>query len=142
MKKIFTLLAALMLLACGSFTAQAGIFTDEVWYVDYTPYYSMTDSQLAAMADYDGNAATALGIRYLDTDDIDSATDYLFQGIELENADAMYTVAVIFLAGADGDGDEDAIMSGISYLSKAAQLGHADAEEMLLGILDEINGNE
>ncbi|MBO5030017.1 MAG: hypothetical protein J6C59_10460 [Muribaculaceae bacterium] len=140
MKKIFTLLAALMLLACGSFTAQAGIFTDEVWYVDYTPYYSMTDSQLAAMADYDGNAATALGIRYLDTDDIDSATDYLFQGIELENADAMYTVAVIFLAGADGD--EDAIMSGISYLSKAAQLGHADAEEMLLGILDEINGNE
>lgn len=52
----------------------------------------------------------------------------------------MYTVAVIFLAGADGD--EDAIMSGISYLSKAAQLGHADAEEMLLGILDEINGNQ
>lgn len=138
MRKIFTLFAALMLLACGSFTAQAGILTDEVWYVDYTPYHSMTDSQLAAMADYDGNAATALGIRYLDTDDIDSATDYLFQGIELENADAMYTVAVIFLAGADGD--EDAIMSGISYLSKAAQLGHLEAEEMLIGILDEING--
>lgn len=140
MKKIFTLLAALMLLACGSFTAQAGIFTDEVWHVDYTPYESMTDSQLASMADYDGGAATALGLRYLDTDDIDSATDYLFQGIELGNADAMYAVAVIFLAGADGD--EDAIMSGISYLTKAAQLGHADAEEVLLGILDEINGNQ
>lgn len=137
MKKIFTLFAALMLLACGSFTAQAGIFTDEVWHVDYTPYESMTDSQLASMADYDGNAATALGLRYLDTDDIDSATDYLFQGIELGNADAMYAVAVIFLAGA-----EDAIMSGISYLTKAAQLGHADAEEVLLGILDEINGNQ
>lgn len=140
MKKTFTLFAALMLLACGSFTAQAGIFTDEVWHVDYTPYESMTDSQLASMADYDGNAATALGLRYLDTDDIDSATDYLFQGIELGNADAMYAVAVIFLAGADGD--EDAIMSGISYLTKAAQLGHADAEEVLLGILDEINGNQ
>ena len=140
MKKIFTLFAALMLLACGSFTAQAGIFTDEVGHVDYTPYESMTDSQLASMADYDGGAATALGLRYLDTDDLDSATDYLFQGIELGNADAMYAVAVIFLAGADGD--EDAIMSGISYLSKAAQLGHADAEEMLLGILDEINGNQ
>lgn len=140
MKKIFTLFAALMLLACGSFTAQAGIFTDEVWHVDYTPYESMTDSQLAAMADYDGNAATALGLRYLDTDDIDSASDYLSQGIELGNADAMYAVAVIFLAGADGD--EDAIMSGISYLTKAAQLGHADAEEVLLGILDEINGNQ
>ncbi len=140
MKKTFTLFAALMLLACGSFTAQAGIFTDEVWHVDYTPYESMTDSQLASMADYDGGAATALGLRYLDTDDIDSATDYLFQGIELGNADAMYAVAVIFLAGADGD--EDAIMSGISYLTKAAQLGHADAEEVLLGILDEINGNQ
>ena len=140
MKKTFTLFAALMLLACGSFTAQAGIFTDEVWHVDYTQYESMTDSQLASMADYDGNAATALGLRYLDTDDIDSATDYLFQGIELGNADAMYAVAVIFLAGADGD--EDAIMSGISYLTKAAQLGHADAEEVLLGILDEINGNQ
>ena len=140
MKKIFTLFAALMLLACGSFTAQAGIFTDEVWHVDYTPYESMTDSQLASMADYDGGAATALGLRYLDTDDIDSATDYLFQGIELGHADAMYAVAVIFLAGADGD--EDAIMSGISYLTKAAQLGHADAEEVLLGILDEINGNQ
>ena len=140
MKKIFTLFAALMLLACGSFTAQAGIFTDEVWHVDYTPYESMTDSQLASMADYDGGAATALGLRYLDTDDIDSATDYLFQGIELGNADAMYAVAVIFLAG--DDGDEDAIMSGISYLTKAAQLGHADAEEVLLGILDEINGNQ
>ncbi len=140
MKKIFTLFAALMLLACGSFTAQAGIFTDEVWHVDYTPYESMTDSQLASMADYDGGAATALGLRYLDTDDLDSATDYLFQGIELGNADAMYAVAVIFLAGADGD--EDAIMSGISYLTKAAQLGHADAEEVLLGILDEINGNQ
>lgn len=140
MKKIFTLFAALMLLACGSFTAQAGIFTDEVWHVDYTPYESMTDSQLASMADYDGGAATALGLRYLDTDDIDSATDYLFQGIELGNADAMYAVAVIFLAGADGD--EDAIMSGISYLTKAAQLCHADAEEVLLGILDEINGNQ
>lgn len=140
MKKIFTLFAALMLLACGSFTAQAGIFTDEVWHVDYTPYESMTDSQLASMADYDGGAATALGLRYLDTDDLDSATDYLFQGIELGNTDAMYAVAVIFLAGADGD--EDAIMSGISYLTKAAQLGHADAEEVLLGILDEINGNQ
>ena len=140
MKKIFTLFAALMLLACGSFTAQAGIFTDEVWHVDYTPYESMTDSQLASMADYEGGAATALGLRYLDTDDLDSATDYLFQGIELGNADAMYAVAVIFLAGADGD--EDAIMSGISYLTKAAQLGHADAEEVLLGILDEINGNQ
>lgn len=140
MKKTFTLFAALMLLACGSFTAQAGIFTDEVWHVDYTPYESMTDSQLASMADYDGGAATALGLRYLDTDDLDSATDYLFQGIELGNADAMYAVAVIFLAGADGD--EDAIMSGISYLTKAAQLGHADAEEVLLGILDEINGNQ
>ena len=62
------------------------------------------------------------------------------RGIELGNADAMYAVAVIFLAGADGD--EDAIMSGISYLTKAAQLGHADAEEVLLGILDEINGNQ
>ena len=140
MKKILTLFTALMLLACGSFTAQAGIFTDEVWHVDYTPYESMTDSQLASMADYDGGAATALGLRYLDTDDLDSATDYLFQGIELGNADAMYAVAVIFLAGADGD--EDAIMSGISYLTKAAQLGHADAEEVLLGILDEINGNQ
>ena len=118
MKKTFTLFAALMLLACGSFTAQAGIFTDEVWHVDYTPYESMTDSQLASMADYDGGAATALGLRYLDTDDIDSATDYLFQGIELGNADAMYAVAVIFL------------------------VGHADAEEVLLGILDEINGNQ
>lgn len=29
MKKIFTLFAALMLLACGSFTAQAGIFTEK-----------------------------------------------------------------------------------------------------------------